>query len=55
MKIFKKLIVYVALPFMFLFTCFGYTSLTDSLNIHSSVNITVPSGLFITEIGIKLF
>ena len=48
MKIFKKFIVCVALPFMFFFTCFGYASLTDSLNIHGSVNITVPSGLFIT-------
>ena len=52
MKIMKKIMIFVALPFMFIFTCIGYASLTDSLNIHGSVNITVPSGLFITEIGV---
>ena len=53
MKVFKKLLIYVALPFMFLFTCFGYAALTDTLNIHGSVNIVVPSGLFITEVKLK--
>ena len=53
MKVFKKLLIYVALPFMFLFTCFGYAALTDTLNIHGSANIVVPSGLFITEVKLK--
>ena len=50
MKVFKKLLIYVALPFMFLFTCVGYAALTDTLNIHGSVSINVPAGLFIIDI-----
>ncbi len=50
MKIFKKIIIYIAFLFVFSFLGFGYAAFTDTLSIRGSATVTIPYGLFITKV-----
>lgn len=45
-----KTLICIALSFMFLFTSIGYAALVDNLRVHGSASVSVPDGLFITNI-----
>ena len=46
-----KVILCIALSFMFLFMTIGFSAITDSLKIIGSVETNIPEGLFITNIS----
>ena len=50
MKTWMKLVLSVSLSLMCLFTYVGYAELTDNMAIEGTVNIDIPSGLFITSV-----
>ncbi len=50
MRVFKKILIFTAFLFMFSFLGFGYAGFTDTLSIRGNANITIPYGLFITEV-----
>ena len=50
MKIFRKIVICSAFLFVFLFISLGYAAFTDTLSIRGSATITVPYGLFITDV-----
>lgn len=45
-----NVIVCIALSFMFIFTCIGYSALSDTFAVGGEAKVEVPSALFITEI-----
>ena len=51
-RIVRKLLC-VALSFMFVFSCVGYAAVSDSLQIFGNTKVSIPSGLFITNITTK--
>jgi len=44
-----KVLLCTALSFVFCFVLLGYASLTDNLTIRGTTNVSVPDGLFITD------
>ena len=52
MKMFKKIMIYTAFLFAFAFIGFGYAAFTDTLSIRGSATVTIPYGLFITEVEV---
>ena len=50
MKAWVKALVSISLSLMCLFNCLGYASLSDTMKIGGEVKISIPSGLFITNI-----
>ena len=51
MKPWIKASIAIMLSFMCLFSCLGYASLSDFMNITGSAKTDIPSGLFITSIS----
>lgn len=50
MKLLFRNLLCILLSVMCVFTCIGYAAITDSLNLTGSVKVSIPSGLFITNI-----
>ena len=55
MKIIVRKLLCVALSFMFVFSCVGYAAVSDSLQIFGNTKVSIPSGLFITNIKTNTF
>ena len=51
MKIWQRSLICISLSLMCLFACVGYASITASLTITGTAKVSIPSGLFITEIS----
>lgn len=51
MKTWKISAICMLLTFLCLFTCVGYASLSDTLEVKGSAKTVIPSGLFITSIS----
>ena len=50
MRLLFRNLLCILLSLMCLFTCIGYAAITDTLSLTGSVKVSIPSGLFITNI-----